>query len=107
MLPGQGLVLNFFAPTGPLKRRCDADVDQTFPFGPINGQLTARELVQHCTNDGERTMLDLLAKAEGEMPSEPNAYTDVSMPNPKGWNWQIGGFGHLVEKQKHPEQSAE
>ena len=59
----------------------------------INGEVAARELAQHFTTMEDATYVELPEKAKGDMPTEPNVYTDGSMLNPKGHNWQIGGFG--------------
>ena len=59
----------------------------------IDGEATARELVQHFTTMYDGEDLALPERAKGDMPMEPNVYTDGSMLNPSVYDWQIGGFG--------------
>ena len=59
----------------------------------IDGEATARELVQRFTTMYAAEDLELPERAKGDMPMEPNVYTDGSMLNPRGYNWQIGEFG--------------
>ena len=50
----------------------------------IDGRVTASGLVHNSTTMKGATDLDLPEKATGDMPMEPNVYTDGSMLTPKG-----------------------